>query len=127
MLHKNEHRKNFAKTEYMPIMSPEKYKGKHFLVIWCPGGATRPYSSPKNMAKENRERFYYIRKGSNSVVPNDDELKDLFNLANRVPFDDRVNHKAELSDLNLTLIRNYLKIKFWNISEIVEMDIGKSA
>ena len=33
----------------------------------------------------------------------------MFNLANRVPFDDRVNHKAEMSDLNITLIQNYLK------------------
>ncbi|MGN1165291.1 MAG: ATP-binding protein, partial [Lachnospiraceae bacterium] len=41
--------------------------------------------------------------------PSDDEEKDLFNLANRVPFDDRVNHQAEMSDLNITLIQNYLK------------------
>ena len=34
---------------------------------------------------------------------------DLFNLANRVPFDDRINHEAEISDLNITLIQNYLK------------------
>lgn len=33
----------------------------------------------------------------------------LFNLANRVPYDDRVNHQAEISDLNITLIQNYLK------------------
>ena len=46
---------------------------------------------------------------SNSVEPTDDEEKDLFNLANRVPFDERVNHKAEMSDLNITLIQNYLK------------------
>ena len=43
------------------------------------------------------------------MEPTDDEEKDLFNLANRVPFDDRVNHKAEMSDLNITLIQNYLK------------------
>lgn len=30
-------------------------------------------------------------------------------LANNVPFDDRVNHEAEISDLNITLIRSYLK------------------
>ncbi len=35
--------------------------------------------------------------------------KDLFNLANRVPFDDRVNHEADMSDLNITLIQNYLR------------------
>lgn len=61
------------------------------------------------MDKDNKERIHYIRKSSNSVEPTDDEEKDLFNLANRVPFDDRVNHKAEMSDLNITLIQNYLK------------------
>lgn len=61
------------------------------------------------MAKDNKERIHYIRKASNSVEPSNEEEKDLFNLANRVPFDDRVNHQAEMPDLNITLIRNYLK------------------
>ncbi|MCM1498733.1 MAG: AAA family ATPase [Clostridium sp.] len=61
------------------------------------------------MAKENRSRIHYIRKASNTVEPSDDEEKDLFTLANRVPFDDRVNHQADISDLNITLIQNYLK------------------
>ena len=94
---------------YMPIIGVETYQNKNFIVIWCPGGETRPYSSPKTMEKNNKERIHYIRKSSNSVEPTDDEEKDLFNLANRVPFDDRVNHKAEMSDLNITLIQNYLK------------------
>ena len=95
---------------YMPIIiGVETYQNKHFIVIWCPDGETRPYSSPKTMDKDNKERIHYIRKSSNSVEPTDDEEKDLFNLANRVPFDDRVNHKAEMSDLNITLIQNYLK------------------
>ena len=61
------------------------------------------------MEKDNKERIHYIRKASNTVEPSDDEEKDLFNLANRVPFDDRVNHQAELTDLNITLIQNNLK------------------
>ena len=61
------------------------------------------------MAKDNKERIHYIRKASNTVKPSDDEEKDLFNLANRVPFDDRVNHEADMADLNITLIQNYLK------------------
>ena len=94
---------------YMPIVSPEYYDGKHFLIIWCPGGETRPYASPKTMAKDEKERIYYIRKGSSTITPTDDDLKDLYSLANRIPFDDRVNHWADLSDLNLTLIRNHLR------------------
>ena len=61
------------------------------------------------MAKNDKERCYFIRKSSNTVIPNDDERKDLFNLANRTPFDDRVNHVADMSDLNYMLIKSYLK------------------
>lgn len=96
---------------YTPIIGIETYQDKQFIVIWCPGGDNRPYSSPKTMEKDNKERVHYIRKASNTVEPSDDEEKDLFNLANRVPFDDRVNHQAELADLNITLIQNYLKEK----------------
>ena len=94
---------------YTPIIGIETYLEKQFIILWCPGGDSRPYSSPKTMAKDNKERSHYIRKASNTVEPTDDEEKDLFNLANRVPFDDRVNHMAELSDLNIMLIQNYLK------------------
>ena len=94
---------------YTPIIEVADYQDKKFIVLWCPGGDSRPYSSPKTMAKDNKERIHYIRKSSNSVEPSDDEEKDLFNLANRVPFDDRVNHQAEMSDLNITLIQSYLK------------------
>lgn len=94
---------------YMPIVEVADYENKKFIVLWCPGGDSRPYSSPKTMAKDNKERIHYIRKMSNTVEPADDEEKDLFNLANRIPFDDRVNHQAEMSDLNITLIQNYLK------------------
>ena len=80
---------------YTPIIGIETYQDKQFIVIWCPGGDNRPYSSPKTMEKDNKERVHYIRKASNTVEPSDDEEKDLFNLANRVPFDDRVNHQAE--------------------------------
>ena len=94
---------------YTPIIGVESYQEKQFIVIWCPGGDNRPYSSPKTMNKDNKERSHYIRKASNTVEPSDDEEKDLFNLANRVPFDDRVNRQAEISDLNITIIQNYLK------------------
>ena len=63
----------------------------------------------RKLWKNNKERIHYIRKASSTVALSDDEEKDLFNLANRVPFDDRVNHQAEITDLNITLIQNYLR------------------
>ena len=94
---------------YTPIIGIDTHDGKTFITIWCPGGDARPYSCPKTMARNDKERCNYIRKGSATVIPNDDELKDLFALANKTPFDDRVNHVAEISDINFTLIKAYLK------------------
>lgn len=94
---------------YSPIIEVVDHDSKKFIVLWCPGGDNRPYSSPKSMAKGNKERVYFIRKGSTTVIPTNDEEKDLFALANRVPFDDRINHQADISDLNITLVQNYLK------------------
>ena len=95
--------------EYLPIVEAVEYQGKVLLIAWAPGGNSRPYSSPKYMAKENKERVYYIRKMANTVTPSKDELRDLFSLSNNIPFDDRVNHFAEITDLNITLIQSYLK------------------
>ena len=95
--------------EYLPVVEVVDYQGKKLLVIWAPGGNSRPYSSPKTMAKDNKERIHYIRKMSCTVTPSEDELRDLFSLSNQIPFDDRINHTAELTDLNITLIQSYLK------------------
>lgn len=95
--------------EYMPITEVVDYVGKKFIVVWAPGGSVRPYSSPKTMSKDNKERIYYIRKMASTISPTQEEIRDLFALANNVPFDDRVNHEADITDLNITLIQSYLK------------------
>ena len=46
---------------------------------------------------------------ASTIAPSEAEKRDLYNLANNIPFDDRVNHEAELADLNITLIQSYLK------------------
>ena len=95
--------------EYLPIVEVADYEDKKFIVIWAPGGNSRPYSAPKTMAKDSKERIYYIRKMSSTIAPSEAEKRELYNLANNIPFDDRVNHEAELTDLNITLIQSYLK------------------
>jgi len=94
--------------DYSPIIDKQEYENKTFLVIWCPGGYGRPYASPKTMAKDDKERIYYIRKGSITAKPSEEEIKDLFSLSNRTPFDDQVNHSAELKDISFPLIKDYL-------------------
>ena len=105
---------NLIQPRYLPVVAPVEYQGKTLIVIWAPGGDVRPYSSPDNFtylkakAVASKERTYFIRKMASTVKPSQHELNELYSLSNKVPFDDRVNHQAEMTDLNINLIRQYL-------------------
>ena len=105
---------NLIQPRYLPVVAPIEYQGKTLIVIWAPGGDVRPYSSPdtftylKGKAVASKERTFFIRKMASTVKPSQDELNELYSLSNKVPFDDRVNHQAEMTDLNINLIRQYL-------------------
>ena len=99
---------SFLKPIYTPIISIEEYNNKYILIIWVPGGQTRPYSAPKTLGKD-KEYKQYIRKFSNTVIAKNDELKELFELTATIPFDDRLNHHAALQDIKLPLVQSFLK------------------
>ena len=42
-------------------------------------------------------------------IPSDDEIKELYSLSARIPFDDRIRHEADMDDLSITLIQGYLR------------------
>lgn len=44
-----------------------------------------------------------------AVLPSPQEISELLALSNQIPFDDRICHQADMTDLNLTLIKAYLK------------------
>lgn len=95
--------------EYMPIVEPVLYQNKHILIVWCPGGSTRPYKCPTTLDKNFSKGYsYYIRKMSSTIKATPEIEKELYALSNQVPFDDRINHKAQIQDLKLPLIQNYL-------------------
>lgn len=80
-------------------------------MIWAPGGEKRPYKCPVSFPSEKSTRFEkgcYIRKLSNTIRANILEEKELFLLADNVPFDDRANMKAEILDMRSSLISEYL-------------------
>ncbi|WP_026966551.1 ATP-binding protein [Algoriphagus terrigena] len=93
---------------YFPITQPYVLDGQHILVIWCPGGDNRPYSAPRTLG-EKGQRHYYVRIGSRSIAAQGDTLRRLLELTARIPFDDRVNNRARLDDLDFGLIREYLQ------------------
>ena len=46
---------------------------------------------------------------SSTIEATDLDVKELISLAHNIPFDDRINPKAELTDLKYPLIKNYLQ------------------
>ena len=102
--------------DYLPIVAPVDYDANtKLIVVWCPGGAVRPYRSPstftysKGKAVASSETVYWIRKMASTIKPSPQETNDLFALSNQIPFDDRICHQADMTDLNITLIKSYLK------------------
>jgi ATP-dependent DNA helicase RecG len=94
---------------YHPVIAPYVILDRHVLVLWAPGGLTRPYKAPVSLSKKNLEFAYYIRKASATVRASHQDEAELLTLTATVPFDDRIAHRASLDDLDLALIREYLR------------------
>lgn len=94
---------------YHPVMAPVVIEGQHVLVLWAIGGQTRPYKAPVSLKKDHREYAYYVRQGSATLRAKGEQEKELLSLAASVPFDDRRHPTASLQDLDLGLMRAYLK------------------
>ncbi|MBT8368921.1 MAG: hypothetical protein KJP23_29870 [Deltaproteobacteria bacterium] len=94
---------------YHPIIAPFEVNGRHILVLWAAGGQTRPYKAPVSLAKDKREFAYYVRKGPVTARAGHQDEIELMSLVAAIPFDDRMNQRADLNDLDLGLIRAYLK------------------
>lgn len=106
---------HFIEPLYEPVVEPVLYhdktdgKKKHLIVIWVKGGYGRPYRAPKDVTKGQGTKYYYIRKFSSTVIASRDEEKELFYVSSTIPFDDRECLAADISDLDIGLIRNHLK------------------
>ena len=101
------------------ISEPVLFQGKHIFIIWVPGGNLRPYKAPTTLGEKGQKR-YYIRHGSTSKVANLIEEKLLISQSEKIPFDDRINYHAELSDLSPLLIKSFLK----DVKSDLEKEVG---
>lgn len=103
---------NLIEPRYIPVVEPCSYKGKEILVIWAPGGDDRPYKCPvvinSEKTSKKSEKVYFIRKMSATIVANQREERELISLSRDVPFDDRINHNAEIMDMRISLVSEFL-------------------
>ena len=94
---------------YHPITADYTVEGRTILVLWVPGGETRPYKARVDLAKGGAQWAWYIRKHSSTVRARGADERELLGLAATVPFDDRYHQTASLDDLSLPLIERFLR------------------
>ena len=94
---------------YHPLTATYSIEGRTILVLWAPGGETRPYKARVSLAKRRRDWAYFIRKHSSTVRARDADERELLSLAATVPFDDRYRQKASIDDLSSRLVENFLR------------------
>ena len=95
---------NRIAPQYRPLLFPEVYDGRPILVVWAPGGDTRPYEAPSR----GGGRAYYVRSGSETVEATGAFRSQLFEQAARVPFDDRRSLSANMDAVSDRLVREFL-------------------
>lgn len=96
------------RPHYHPIVAPVNFKEKMILILWCPGGQTRPYQALETLGK-NPIYSYFIRRNSTTLKAQTKDVQKLLELSNQIPFDDRICHQAELEDLQIDLIKDFLR------------------
>lgn len=98
---------NLIEPRYIPISEHVVFEGVDILVLWIPGGTNRPYKCPEKLSLKTN-KSYYIRRLGSTIKANPKEVQELFALSEIIPFDDRINPKANLEDLHPALIISFL-------------------
>ena len=93
---------------YHPLTATYNVDGQTILVLWVPGGETRPYKAKVNLSAERNDWAYFMRRHSSTVRAKGQDERELLSLAATVPFDDRYRQTASLDDLSHRLIREFL-------------------
>lgn len=103
---------NFIEPRCIPVIEPYTIDKKEILVLWIPGGEDRPYKCPEKIntqkGAEKSIKSYYIRKGARTLKANIREEQELIYMSRDIPFDDRINYHAEVSDMKSALLADYL-------------------
>ncbi|MDR1247035.1 MAG: putative DNA binding domain-containing protein [Clostridiales Family XIII bacterium] len=102
---------NLIEPRYIPQLEIVDIHGKKVVYLWCSAGDSGPYKAPKDVYfKKNEERHkeYWIKPFSVKTIAKQSELFELFEKFNSVPFDDRVNRDAKVSDIQMGHLRDFL-------------------
>ena len=93
---------------YIPQIELVVFKGKHLIYLWCSGGDAGPYQAPVNVHEKRKQLEYWIKPASVKTAARGSEKFELYNKFNSVPFDDRVNRDAKITDMRRAYLEDYL-------------------
>ncbi|MDR1065192.1 MAG: putative DNA binding domain-containing protein [Oscillospiraceae bacterium] len=102
---------NSIMPRYIPQTEIVRYKDKYIMYLWCSAGDDGPYSAPENVHSKNKadkHKVYWIKPSSVKTVAKGSELSELFEKFNSVPFDDRVNRQAKITDIRRAFVEDFL-------------------
>ena len=107
---------NMIVPRYIPRMEIIDYKktGTFLVYLWCPAGDSGPYQAPHTVYGVKGEKIdktmkYWIRPASLTTDAKQDEVSELFDKFNSVPYDDRINRKARIDDIRRGYMEDFIR------------------
>lgn len=107
---------NMITPRYIPRIEVVDYKntGTFLIYLWCSAGDSGPYQASVDAyaqkgTKKDKRMYYWIRPASLTVAADRDEIAELFDKFNSVPFDDRINRKATIQDIRRGYLEDFLR------------------
>jgi ATP-dependent DNA helicase RecG len=99
---------NLILPRYIPQIEIVRYQSKNILYLWCSAGDDGPYSAPTDIFSKSKNNEYWIKPSSVKTTAKGEELTELFEKFNSVPFDDRVNRQAKITDIRRGFVEDFL-------------------
>ena len=89
-------------------------KGIYLIYLWCTAGDGGPYQAPIDVyvekgKKADKRMQYWIRPASLTTAAKKDEIAELFDKFNSVPFDDRINRSATIDIIRRGYLEDFLR------------------
>ena len=107
---------NMIAPRYIPRIEIINYKNSetYLVYLWCPAGDSGPYQAPQSVYGAKGEKIdksmkYWIRPASLTTDAKQDEISELYDKFNSVPYDDRINYKAKIDDIRRGYIEDFIR------------------
>ena len=106
---------NKIEPRYIPTIEVVNYPNKdtHLIYLKCSPGDAGPYQSPKDVygkkGNASKSMHYWIRPSSLTTIAEKNEIAELFEKFNAIPFDDRVNRFAKMDIIRRGYLEDFLR------------------